>query len=58
MLEAACLRAEEVLLDQTFFVVDEQAFRAVQEMLDAPLAENPRLAKLLAVVPPWPTAKT
>jgi uncharacterized protein (DUF1778 family) len=58
MLEAACVRAEEVLLDQTFFVVDEQAFRAVQEMLDAPLAENLGLAKLLAVVPPWPTAKT
>lgn len=58
MLEAACARAEEVLLDQTFFSVDAQAFRTVQEMLDGPSAENLGLAKLLAVVPPWPTAKS
>ena len=58
MLEAACARAEEVLLDQTFFAVDAQAFRTVQEMLDGPPAENLGLAKLLAVVPPWPTAKS
>ncbi len=57
MLEAACARAEEVLLDQTFFVVDDQAFRAFREILDAPSTENPELARLMAVVPPWPTGE-
>ena len=57
MLEAACARAEEVLLDQTFFVVDEQAYRVFREILDAPPIENPGLARLMAVVPPWPTGE-
>ena len=57
MLEAACARAEEVLLDQTFFVVDEQALHAFREILDASPTENPGLARLMAVVPPWPTGE-
>jgi uncharacterized protein (DUF1778 family) len=55
MLEAACERAEAVLLDQTFFAVDESSLRALHELLDAPPVENPGLSRLLAVVPPWPT---
>ena len=55
MLEAACDRAQSVLLDQTFFVLDEPAFRAFQAMLDKPVEPGPGLNRLLGVVPPWPT---
>ncbi|HTQ99782.1 MAG TPA: DUF1778 domain-containing protein, partial [Candidatus Acidoferrum sp.] len=38
MLEAACSKAEDVLLDQTFFALPKAAFTAFQKMLDAPPA--------------------
>jgi len=50
MLEVACERAQSVLLDQTFFSLDVQRFT---ELLDAPQAPNPGLAKLMALKPVW-----
>lgn len=56
MLEAACERAQSVILDQTLFELDTKKFRQFVEMLDAPTATNPGLERLLALTPPWDVA--
>ena len=53
MLEAACNRAEDVLLDQTFFTLEADAFARFQAMLDAPPAPNERLRRFLSEKSPW-----
>lgn len=53
MLEAACDRAQAVVLDQVFFALDADKFRQFNKLLDAPPAENPGLARLMAVKAPW-----
>jgi uncharacterized protein (DUF1778 family) len=53
MLEAACERAQSVLLDQVFFRLDAAKFRQFVKLLDAPPAANPGLERLMAVKPPW-----
>ena len=55
MLEAACDKAQSVLLDQVFFSLDADKFRQFNEMLDAPPARNPGLERLMALKPPWDT---
>ena len=55
MLEAACDKAQSVLLDQVFFSLDADKFRQFNEMLDAPPAHNPGLERLMAMKPPWDT---
>jgi uncharacterized protein (DUF1778 family) len=57
MLEAACERAQAVVLDQVLFSLDAEKFRQFTALLDAPPAPNPGLERLLAVKPPWDTAK-
>lgn len=53
MLEAACERAQAVLLDQVFFRLEEPRFEAFIRKLDAPPAPNEGLARLMAVQAPW-----
>lgn len=53
MLEAACERAQGVLLDQVFFRLSDAKFRAFNKLLDAPPARNPGLDRLMAVREPW-----
>lgn len=53
MLEAACERAQTVLLDQVFFQLDADKFRQFTALLDAPTATNPGLERLMAVKAPW-----
>lgn len=53
MLEAACNKAQSVLLDQVFFKLDAEKFRQFTEMLDAPPNPNPGLDRLMAVETPW-----
>ncbi len=53
MLEAACNKAEDVLLDQTFFALKADAFAKFQAMLDAPSEPNDRLRRLLNEKSPW-----
>ena len=55
MLEAACDKAQSVVLDQVFFLVDSDKFREFTRMLDAPPVHNPGLERLMAVKPPWIT---
>jgi uncharacterized protein (DUF1778 family) len=53
MLEAACERAQSVLLDQVFFGVDAERFAQITALLDAPPGANAGLARLMAVEAPW-----
>ena len=57
MLEAACERAQSVLLDRVFFGLDAGKFAQFTKMLDAPLKPNPGLKRLMAVKAPWKTRK-
>ena len=53
MLEVACEKAKTVLIDQVFFSLDEERFKAFNDLLDAPVAANPGLERLMAIKPPW-----
>ncbi|MBN9342461.1 MAG: toxin-antitoxin system protein [Comamonadaceae bacterium SCN 68-20] len=53
MLEAACERAQAVLLDQVFFQLDTEAFRQFTTWLDAPPTPHAGLERLMAVKAPW-----
>ncbi len=53
MLEAACDKAQSVVLDQLFFSLDADKFRQFTTLLDAPPAHNPGLERLLTVSAPW-----
>lgn len=55
MLDAACDKAQSVLLDQLFFNLDAKKFRQFTQLLDAPPAPNPGLERLMAVKAPWQT---
>ena len=57
MLEAACEKAQNVLLDQTFFTLDALAFAGFAALCDAPVQNNAALDALLASTSPW-DAKT
>lgn len=53
MLEAACREAEDVLLDQAYFALDDDAFARFQNMLDTPPKLTDRLRRLLTTKAPW-----
>lgn len=53
MLESACARARDVLLDQVFFSLDADGFSRFTELLERPTHGNAGLAKLMAVDFPW-----
>jgi uncharacterized protein (DUF1778 family) len=53
MLEAACSKAEDILLDQAFFTVDDHTFKKLQTLLDHPLPPTDRLRRLLKTKAPW-----
>ncbi len=56
MLEAACERAQSVVLDQAHFTLDAKSYQQFIELLDAPLPPNPGLQRLLSVKAPWDKA--
>jgi uncharacterized protein (DUF1778 family) len=54
ILEAACKRAEEVLLDRRLFMLSDEAFdRFEQALADNSLGNNECVKKLLARPKPW-----
>lgn len=57
MLEAACERAQAVLLDQLFFNLDADKFAQFTALLDAPISNNPSLDRLMNVQAPWGATK-
>lgn len=55
MLEAACEKARNVMLDQVFFQLDTERFQQFCDFLEAPPTPNPGLERLVAVKAPWET---
>lgn len=53
ILEAACERAQEMVLDQVLFSMDADNFKQFTTMLDAPPSHNPGLARLMTVTASW-----
>jgi uncharacterized protein (DUF1778 family) len=53
MLEAACDRAQSVLLDQVYFRLDDRRFKDFIRQLDAPPGAIAGLERLMAVKAPW-----
>lgn len=53
MLEAACEKAQGVMLERTFFAVGQKSFEKFAALLEAPIAQNPALESLLARKPQW-----
>ena len=53
MLEAAYREAENVLLDQRLFLLDEKNFQVFNEILDQPVSDNQALQELLNSQSPW-----
>ncbi|MDA8383642.1 MAG: DUF1778 domain-containing protein [Betaproteobacteria bacterium] len=53
MLEAACERAQAVVLDQIHFTLDADKFQQFLALLDAPPKPNPGLERLFALKAPW-----
>lgn len=53
MLEAACREAQDVLLEQAFFSVNESTFAKFQALLDQPLPPTDKLRHLLKTKAPW-----
>jgi len=53
MLEAACEKAQAIVLDRTFFALDGDTFARFTALLDAPIEANPALDRLLERRPLW-----
>ena len=53
MLEAACERAQSVLLDQVFFGLNAEKFQQFMAMLDSPATANEGLDRLMNLKAPW-----
>ncbi|MDR1849098.1 MAG: DUF1778 domain-containing protein [Zoogloeaceae bacterium] len=53
MLEAACERAQAIVLDQVFFSLDAERFSQFTALLDTPQVANPGLERLMAIKAPW-----
>jgi uncharacterized protein (DUF1778 family) len=53
MLEAACEKAHQVLLDKTAFQLEQRRYKRFLELLDRPAAHNKALVRLLNSIAPW-----
>lgn len=53
MLEAACERAQAVVLDQVYFSLDAEKYQQFTDLLDAPPKPSAGLDRLFALTPAW-----
>ena len=53
MLEASYQKAQDVVLDQCLFGMDEVQYQKFVEMLDTPPTHNQKLHTLLTAKAPW-----
>jgi uncharacterized protein (DUF1778 family) len=53
ILEMACKAAENVILDRRVFNFNDEQFVKFIDMLEAPVADDPVIEKLLARKPQW-----
>ena len=55
IIDATRRQAEDVLLDQRFFALDGNRYRAFSKILDDPPTPNEELIKLMSRKAPWQT---
>jgi uncharacterized protein (DUF1778 family) len=53
MLEVACKEAENVLLNRTFFNLDDEKYQEFMAILDAPAKADKELRDFLTAKSPW-----
>lgn len=53
ILDTACRAAEQVLLDQRLFLVDDRQAQALLDLLDRPEQDNAGLRELFSRRAPW-----
>ncbi|NDP58785.1 MAG: DUF1778 domain-containing protein [Oxalobacteraceae bacterium] len=53
MLDASCVAARQVLLDQVFFQISEEQMKAFDAVTAEPISKNAAIQKLLATKSPW-----
>lgn len=54
ILDAACKRAEEVILDRRLFILSDEAFERFEQALEQnPMRSNKCLQKLMSTPDPW-----
>ena len=53
IIDASRRQAEDVLLDQRFFTLDEKGYQAFVRVLDEPPPPNEELKKLMSGKAPW-----
>jgi uncharacterized protein (DUF1778 family) len=53
MVEASCADATNILLEQNLFRLDKDKFDRFKKALDAPVAENAALKRVLETMAPW-----
>lgn len=53
ILNVACKEAENIILDQRLFQLDETDFQAFKQQLNAPLEHPEKLKKLMSEKAPW-----
>ncbi len=53
VISSACEKAEQTLMDQRYFMVDDSAWQAFNEALDKPPKLNEALRKLISEPTPW-----
>lgn len=57
ILDAAYREAQDVLLDQSFFAVDEGTFDQLYSLIEEPLPPTDKLRRLLSTKAPWDNQK-
>ncbi len=53
MLEAACEKAQEILMDRTELLLSDAQWQAFNNILDSPPKPNEKLLTLLSTKAPW-----
>lgn len=53
ILDSACRAAENTLLDQRLFIVDDETYDNVAKFLERPAKDNPGLKLLFSKPAPW-----
>ncbi|MDJ0675384.1 MAG: DUF1778 domain-containing protein [Calothrix sp. MO_167.B42] len=53
MLEVACQEAQNVILDNTFFALDNEKYQEFLAILDSPPKADEKLHKFLTAKSPW-----
>ena len=53
MIDAATEAAEDALLKQRIFFVDDDRYKQILRLMDSPVSDNPALQKMLDTPAPW-----